>query len=51
MQQYYDPKLAQMDQALADVNGSCAEHTKNLRAMEQLLLCVGDEMVSLPIVG
>ncbi len=51
LQQYYDPKLAQIDQALAEAGGSCAEHTQNLRALEQLLLRAGDEMVSLPIAG
>lgn len=48
LQKYYDPKLAQMDQALEEVNESCAEHTKNLKEMEQLLLRVGDEMTALP---
>ena len=47
LQEYYDPRLVQMDQVLAEVNESCAEHTENLRAMEQLLLRVGDEMIAL----
>lgn len=48
LQQYYDSKLEQIDLALAEVDGNCAEHTKNLRAMEQLLMRVGDEMIALP---
>lgn len=48
LQQYYDPKLAQIDQALTEVNDNCAEHTRNLRAMELLLLRTSDEMMALP---
>lgn len=48
LRQYYDPKLTEIDQTLAEVDSNCAEHTKNLRAMEQLLLRVGDEMIALP---
>ena len=48
LRQYYDAKLNELDQALAEVDSNCAEHTKNLRAMEQLLLRVGDEMIALP---
>lgn len=47
LQQAYDPQLAQIDQSLAEVDSGCAEHTKNLRAMERLMLRVGDEMISL----
>ncbi len=49
--QFYDPQLEKIDQALAEVDSGCAEHTKNLRAMEQLMLRVGDEMMSLSTAG
>lgn len=49
--QFYDPELEKLDQALSEVDGSCTEHTKNLRAMEQLMLKVGDEMVALAVTG
>ena len=51
LQQVYDPQLEKTDQALAEVDSGCAEHTKNLRAMEQLMLRVGDEMLSLSAAG
>ena len=44
---YYEPKLKEIDQSLAQVDGRCAEHTQNLRAMESLLLRTGDELLSL----
>lgn len=47
LQQVYDPQLEKIDQALAEVDSGCAEHTRNLRAMEELMLRVGDEMLSL----
>lgn len=47
--QFYDPQLEKIDQALAEVDSNCAEHTKNLRAMEQLQLRVGDELVALAV--
>lgn len=46
---FYDPQLEKIDQALAEVDSNCAEHTKNLRAMEQLQLRVGDELVTLAV--
>lgn len=49
LQQYYEPKLAEINKVLAEVDGSCAEHTRYLHEMEQLQLRVGDEMMSLPI--
>ena len=48
LEKYYGSKLTEIDNGLAEVDGSCAEHTKNLREMEQLLLRVGDEMIALP---
>lgn len=48
IQQYYDPQLEKIDCALEEVGGSCAVHSKNLRSIEQLLMRVGDEMMSLP---
>lgn len=47
--QFYDPQLEKIDQALTEVDSSCAEHTKNLQAMEQLQLRVGDELVALAV--
>ena len=47
LKQYYDPQLETIDRALADVDDSCAEHTKNLRTIEALLLRVGDELIAL----
>lgn len=47
--QFYDPQLEKIDQALAEVDSNCAEHTKNLRSMEQLMIKVGDEMVALAV--
>lgn len=45
--QFYDPQLEKIDQALAEVDGNCAEHTKNLQLLENLLLRVGDESIAL----
>lgn len=47
LQQYYDSRLETIDHALAEVDGSCTEHTKNLRAIEALLLRVSDELIAL----
>ena len=45
--QFYDQQLNRIDQSLAEVDCGCAEHTKNLRSMEALLLKTGDEMLAL----
>ena len=45
--QFYDPQLEKIDQTLAEIDSSCAEHTRNLRGMEELLLRTGDELVAL----
>jgi len=50
LQQAYDQKLNEINQALAEVDSACAEHTNNLQVLEQLQLRVSDEMVSLPLV-
>lgn len=47
--QSYDPRLEELNRVLAEVDSSCAEHTKNLRKLEQLQLRVGDEMVALTV--
>lgn len=47
--QFYDQQLTKIDQSLVEVDCGCAEHTKNLRSMEALLLKAGDEMVALSI--
>lgn len=47
--QSYNPRLEKLDRVLAEVDGNCAEHTKNLRKLEQLQLRVGDEMVALTV--
>lgn len=47
--QFYDQQLTKIDQSLAEVDCGCAEHTKNLRSMEALLLKAGDELVALSI--
>ena len=44
---FYEPQLEKIDQALAEVDSGCAEHTKNLRSMEELLLQIVDELVAL----
>lgn len=49
LQQYYEPKLVEINKVLAEVDGSCAEHTKYLRELEQLQLRVGDEMAALVV--
>lgn len=46
---FYDPQLEKIDQALAEVDSGCAEHTRNLWAMEQLALKVGDEVFALAL--
>lgn len=46
---YYEPKLQEIDRSLTQVDGRCAEHTQNLRAMESLLLRTGDELLSLSV--
>lgn len=51
LSRYYDPQLAKIDQALFELDGSCAEHTTNLQTMEQLALKVGDEMMALAVVN
>lgn len=47
--QFYDQQLEKIDQALSEVDSGCAEHTKHLRQMEQLLLQAGDELVALAV--
>ncbi len=47
--QTYDSKLAELDQALAEVDSGCAAHTKALRELERLQLQVGDELISLAV--
>ena len=47
--QVYDPQLAEIDRILADVDKTCAKHTKTLRELEQLQLRVSDEMVALAV--
>lgn len=49
--QFYDQQLTKIDQSLAEVDGNCAEHTKNLRMLEHLLLCTSDEMAALSMVA
>lgn len=46
--QFYDPQLEKIDQSLAEVDSSCAEHTKNLNLMEDLVLKASNELVALP---
>lgn len=45
--QFYDPQLEKIDQSLAEVDSSCAEHTKNLNLMEDLVLKASNELVAL----
>lgn len=47
LQQYYEPKLAEINKVLAEKDGSCAEHTKYMHELELLQLRVGDEMAAL----
>ena len=41
--------MAEIDRILADVDKTCAKHTKTLRELEQLQLRVSDEMVALAV--
>ncbi len=47
--QTYDSKLAELDQALAEVDSGYAAHTKALRELERLQLQVGNALISLAV--
>lgn len=49
LQQHFDAKLEAISQSLSAVDADCAEHTENLRALEQLQLRVGEEIAALSI--
>lgn len=49
LQQHFDAKLEAIDLSISSVDADCAEHTENLRALEQLQLRVGEELAALSI--
>lgn len=47
IQSYYDPKIAQLDEALSRVSGECAAHTRKLQELQKLQSRVDEELRAL----